>query len=56
MIILLPPSEGKAQGGGELGGGKDSAECFPDTEAVLKYASRLKARDRQRFYGANTPG
>jgi hypothetical protein len=50
MLILLPPSEGKAPGGEmpDVGDPKQMEE----TRGVLDYATRLKGSDRRRFYGA----
>ena len=52
MLILLPPSEGKADGGS----GKPFAESHPewvgDVEPVIKHVKRLSRADRRKFYGA----
>ena len=50
MLILLPPSEGKAPGGETPDAG--DPKQMEETRGVLKYATRLKASERRRFYGA----
>ena len=51
MIILLPPSEGKAVKGGTGSFADLYADLFPEVQAVLRHASRLKVADRMKFYG-----
>jgi cytoplasmic iron level regulating protein YaaA (DUF328/UPF0246 family) len=55
MLILLPPSEGKAP----EGQGPRFEECHPglleELRPILKHTAKMKAAERQKFYSAKTP-
>jgi hypothetical protein len=51
MIILLPPSEGKAATGGTGAFEKLHPELAPDVKAILKHLKGLSAADRAKFLG-----
>lgn len=52
MLILLPPSEGKAPGGDSPDFGESHPELVDGARGVLKHVARLKASERRKFYGA----
>ncbi len=51
MIILLPPSEGKAPDGDTVSFREAHSEWAKDVQPVLKHLARLSAADRAKFYG-----
>ena len=54
MLILLPPSEGKAQAGGDLAFAECHPELLAETKAVLKHVNSLSADARMKFFALKT--
>ena len=55
MLILLPPSEGKASTPGSGNFRKREPNLVDDAAAVLSKLEKLKAAERAKWYGAKTP-